>query len=375
MAAWLPNGAVVPLAAVQGLALLGRRRAPTAVLAVTTVVGVLLTAAGYPAGAACVATCCAAYAFAAHRPGGDPHEPGELVRRAAAVPAAALALTLAALAPDARPLAGFWSRLTVAVLIGACWVLGYAVRTRRAYIAGLEERAARLEAEQGARAARAVAEERLRIARELHDVIGHSISLIGIQAEAAARSARTDPQVVPEYLARISTASRQALAEMRHVLAVLRPEADPQADAEPGAGPDAGDGLSPQPGLAELAGLAERLTAGGLRTRLDLEPLDVPPGLGLTVYRIVQEALTNVLKHAGPAAGAGVTVARSGDAVRVSVLDDGAGPPGRAAGSGAHGLLGMRERVAAYGGTLRTGARPGGGFEVEAVIPLPEEAR
>ena len=216
--------------------------------------------------------------------------------------------------------------------------------------------AARLEAAEGERAARAVVDERLRIARELHDVIGHSISLIAIQSEAAARSARSNPDAVPAFLSRISAASRQALAEMRGVLAVLRPDAEAE--------------LSPLPGLEQVGELVASLRTGGLETRLKVEPMHLPPGIALAVYRIVQESLTNVLKHAGAGAKVGVTIIRSRGTVRVSVHDDGAGPSGRAS-STAHGIVGMRERAAAYGGTLRTGARPGGGFEVEASIPLP----
>ena len=148
---------------------------------------------------------------------------------------------------------------------------------------------------------------------------------------------------------------------MRGVLAVLRPDAAVL--------PDTGE-LSPQPGLEQVAELVASLRADGLETRLEAEPMRLPPGIALAVYRIVQESLTNVLKHAGAGAKAGVTVIRSGRTVRVSVHDDGAGPSGRTS-STAHGIVGMRERVAAYDGTLRTGARPGGGFEVEASIPLP----
>jgi len=204
-------------------------------------------------------------------------------------------------------------------------------------------------------------DERLRIARELHDVIGHSISLIAIQSEAAARSARSDPDAVPAFLSRISAASRQALAEMRGVLAVLRPDAEVLPATEE---------LGPQPGLEQVGELVASLRAGGLETRLEVEPMRLPPGIALAVYRIVQESLTNVLKHAGAGAKAAVTVIRSGGTVRVSVHDDGAGPSGRAS-STAHGIVGMRERVAAYGGTLHTGARTGGGFAVEASIPVP----
>jgi signal transduction histidine kinase len=359
VAAWLPHDAIIPLAAAQGVMLLARRRAPTAVLAGTTAVGVLMIVAGYPGGSAIFGACCAAYAVAVYGSGDEGAKLVVTLRHAAVVAVAAIALGVASVAPDARGQSGTWGVLAVSALVAASWVLGYAIRTRRAYIAELKARAARLEAEEGERAARAVVDERLRIARELHDVIGHSISLITIQAEAATRSVRTNPDAVPGFLTRISAASRQALAEMRHVLAVLRPDAEAE--------------LSPQPGLADLGELVGRLNAEGLVTRLDAEPIDLSPGVALTVYRIVQESLTNVLKHAGPGARAAVTVVRSEGSVRVSVHDDGAGPSGPAA-STAHGIVGMCERAAVYGGTLRTGARAGGGFEVEALIPMREEA-
>ena len=358
VAAWLPRSVIVPLALGQGLLLLARRRAPMAVLAATTLLGVFMLAVGYPALAASFATWCAAYALAVHgrRAGGA--ELAGTLRGAAAVLLAAVALTVASLAPGARGHPGAWGSFTLGALIAASWVLGYALRTRRDYVAELRDRAARLEAAEGERAARAVVDERLRIARELHDVIGHSISLIAIQSEAAARFARSNPDAVPAFLSRISAASRQVLAEMRGVLAVLRPDAEAE--------------LSPQPGLEQVGELVASLRAGGLQTRLEVEPMHLPPGIALAVYRIVQESLTNVLKHAGADAQAGVTIIRSRGTVRVSVHDDGAGPSGRAS-STAHGIVGMRERAAAYGGTLRTGARPGGGFEVEASIPLPEQ--
>jgi signal transduction histidine kinase len=359
VAAWLPHDAIILLAAAQGVMLLARRRAPTAVLAGTAAVGVLMIVAGYPGGSAIFGACCAAYAVAVYGSGGEGAELAVTLRHAAVVTVAAIAFGVASLAPGARQQSGTWGALPVSALVAASWVLGYAIRTRRAYIGELKARAARLEAEEGERAARAVIDERLRIARELHDVIGHSISLITIQAEAATRSVRANPDAVAGFLTRISAASRQALAEMRHVLAVLRP--------------DAGAELSPPPGLADLGELVERLNAGGLETRLEVKPMDLSPGVALTVYRIVQESLTNVLKHAGPGARAAVTIVRSESSVRVSVHDDGAGPSGPAA-STAHGIVGMCERAAVYGGTLRTGARAGGGFEVEALIPMREEA-
>jgi signal transduction histidine kinase len=359
VAGWLPHYAFVPFAVGQGLVLLIRRREPTAVLAATTAVGVFMIVAGYPTGTAGFGACCAAYAAAVYRSGGEATDLTQVLRHAAPVMVAAVAVGLATLAPEARQPSA-WGWLPAGGLIAASWVLGYAIRIRRAYIAELEDRAARLEAEEGERAARAVIDERLRIARELHDVIGHSISLITVQAEAATRSVRMNPEAIPGFLTRISAAGRQALTEMRHVLAVLRPDAEAE--------------LSPQPRLADLGELVARLNSGGLETRLDVEPMDLPPGVALTVYRIVQESLTNVLKHAGPGARAAVTVVRSESAVRVSVHDDGAGPSGPAA-STAHGIVGMCERAAVYGGTLRTGAGAGGGFEVEALIPVREEAR
>jgi signal transduction histidine kinase len=359
VAGWLPHYAIVPLAVVQGLVLLARRYEPTAVLAGTTAVGVFMIIVGYTTVSASFGAWCAAYAAAVYRPGGEGTDLTETLRHAAPVVVAAVAVGLATLAPQARIESKGWGTLTGGALVAASWVLGYAIRTRRAYIAELKDRAARLEAEEGERAARAVVDERLRIARELHDVIGHSISLITVQAEAAARSVRTNPDAIPGFLTRISAASREALAELRHVLAVLRPDAE--AD------------LSPQPGLEELGELVTRLKASGLETRLDVEPMDLPPGVALAVYRIVQESLTNVLKHAGPAARASVTVARSEGSVQVTVHDDGAGPSCRVS-STAHGIIWMRERAAAYGGTVRAGARKGGGFEVEAMIPEPEEA-
>ena len=363
VAPWLPHSVIVPLALGQGLLLLARRRAPAAVLAAVTLLGVFMLAVGYPAGSASVGMYFAAYALGFYGRGGEGAELARTLWGAAAVLIAASALAVAAVSPDARNPSGAWGPFTLGALVAACWVLGYALRmrrdyvaTRRDYVAELRDRAARLEAAEGERAARAVVDERLRIARELHDVIGHSISLIAIQSEAAARSARSNPDAVPVFLSAISAASRQVLAEMRGVLAVLRPDSEAE--------------LSPQPGLEQVGELVASLRAGGLETRLEAEPMQLPPGIALAVYRIVQESLTNVVKHGGAGARACVAIIRNGGTVRVSVHDDGAGPGGPAL-STAHGIVGMRERAAAYGGTLRTGARPGGGFEVEASIPLP----
>jgi signal transduction histidine kinase len=373
VAPWLPHSAIVPLALGQGLLLLARRRAPVAVLAATTLVGVFMLVIGFPPFSAGFATCCAAYALAVHGRRAEGTELAGTLRDMAPALLAVVAWVVAALAPGVRSPPEVTGSVYLGPLIAASWVLGYALRTRRDYVAELRDRAARLEAAEGERAARAVMDERLRIARELHDVIGHSISLIAIQSEAAARCARSNPDAVPSFLSSISSVSRQALAEMRGVLAVLRPDAAvlPTTGLPTTGLPTTGE-LGPQPGLEQVGELVASLRAGGLETRLEAEPMLLPPGIALAVYRIVQESLTNVLKHAGAGAKAGVTIIGSGGTVRVSVHDDGAGPSGRAS-STAHGIVGMRERAAAYGGTLHTGARPGGGFEVEAMIPLPRQ--
>lgn len=359
LAPWLPSFAPILIGAAMAAPLLVRRRAPLTVLAATTAVAVFAIFVGVTTGGSTIGVLAAAYTVAAYVP--DP----DTVAGAAAVLVSGMALEGAVFVPGSRAAQTDSGNLTplnllvTGLAVAIAWTAGYAIRTRRAYVAELAERAARLEREEGERAVRAVADERLRIARELHDVIGHSISLIAIQSEAAARSARTNPDAVAGFLATISAASREALVEMRHVLAVLRP--------------DRPDGLRPQPDLAALPELADRIGAAGLPVRLDVpEGTTAPPGVGLTAYRIVQEALTNTLKHAG-AAHASVTVARSGETLHVSVRDDGTNPPNTPSVT-AQGIIGMRERVALYGGTLRVGRHPEGGFEVHATLPMTEEA-
>jgi signal transduction histidine kinase len=239
-----------------------------------------------------------------------------------------------------------------------CFLVGRTVATRRAYVAALEDRARTAETSQEALTSQAVAEERRRIARELHDVVAHHVSVMGVLATGSRRMLARDPAAADEALATIEETGRTALREMRRLLTVLR------ADAEP-----AGE-LAPQPGLAGVEGLVEQIREAGLPAVLKVEgapgPLD--PGVALTVYRIVQEALTNALKHAGMAA-VEVRLLFAPQELIVEVCDTGRGPQ---LGTGAigHGLLGMRERVMLYGGTLRTGPRPGGGYRVYAKIPL-----
>jgi len=256
------------------------------------------------------------------------------------------------------------------------WLLGDSARWRRGYYQALEERAARLERERDAQAQVAAAAERARIAREIHDVVAHNVSVMVVQADGAAFALDGSPQRAREALAAISATGRRALAEMRSLLGVLREPAD--GDGVPGG---AGPALAPQPGVEDLADLLEQARTAGLPVSLRVsgDPRPVPAGETLAVYRVVQESLTNVRKHAGPGATAVVSLDYGEDGLLIRVTDDGAGAsavPGLghpAAGSG-HGLAGMRERIELYGGTARSGPRPGGGYEVVARLPVAMEA-
>jgi signal transduction histidine kinase len=240
------------------------------------------------------------------------------------------------------------------------WSLGDNVRTRRAYLAQVEERARRLALEQEENARRAVEEERTRIARELHDVVAHHISAIAVQASAGAEIAVRDPQRAREVLGRIQETSREALAEMRAMLNVLH------------SGSESGMERAPQPSLAQIARLIKQSQAAGLPVtlRVDGDARPLPEALDVSAYRIVQEALTNTLRHAGPAR-ATVMLRFTPDAVELEISDDGTGAQTAPDGAGVgRGLVGMRERVALFGGELVTGPALGHGFRVYARLPL-----
>src|SRR5690242_12938730 len=243
------------------------------------------------------------------------------------------------------------------------WVLGDSMRYRRAYYASLEDRAARLERERDAQARVAAVAERARIARELHDVIAHNVSVMVVQADGASYTLATDPARAKEALAAISATGRQALAEMRRLLGVLRREGE-AAETE----------RAPQPGIGELGELLDQARSAGLPVSFTIEgvPQPLPDGAALAAYRIVQESLTNTRKHAGPVTWASVLLRYSPDAVVLTISDDGLGDLGGTAlpGASGHGLTGMRERVAMYGGSVTAGARSEGGFEVVATLPL-----
>ncbi|MGW4819454.1 sensor histidine kinase [Streptomyces sp. NPDC004227] len=246
------------------------------------------------------------------------------------------------------------------------WVLGDSMRTRRAYFAQLEERAARLEKEREAQSKVAVAAERARIARELHDVVAHNVSVMVVQADGAAYVLDAAPDQAKKALETISSTGRQALAEMRRLLGVLR-TGEHQESGE----------YVPQPDVDQIEDLVEQCRGSGLPVdfRIEGTPRPLPSGVELTAYRIVQEALTNTRKHGGPNTGASVRLVYFDDGLGLLVEDDGKGAPhelyeeGGADGEG-HGLIGMRERVGMVGGTLDAGPRPGGGFRISALLPL-----
>ncbi|MET9507584.1 sensor histidine kinase [Streptomyces flavidovirens] len=267
---------------------------------------------------------------------------------------------------NSSALASVFFTVVMALPFALAWVLGDSMRTRRAYFAELEERAARLEKEREAQSKVAVAAERARIARELHDVVAHNVSVMVVQADGAAYVMDASPAQARQALETISTTGRQALAEMRRLLGVLR-TGEHQESGE----------YVPQPDVEQIEDLVEQVRTAGLTVDFKVEgtPRPLPSGVELTAYRIVQEALTNTRKHGGPEAGASVRLVYFDDGLGLLVEDDGRGAAhelyedGGADGRG-HGLIGMRERVGMVGGTLDAGPRPGGGFRISALLPL-----
>lgn len=238
------------------------------------------------------------------------------------------------------------------------WVLGDGQRTRRAYVAQLEERERMLARERVDRVRATLAEERTRIARELHDIVAHSVSVMVLQANAGERIVGTRPEQAAQNLAAIQATGRQALAELRRLLGVLR--GDESVDGE----------RAPQPRISDVQDLALQAQQAGLETTVTSEgdATRLPEAIQLSAYRIIQEALTNILRHAG-ASHATILIRCTSSTLEVEVQDDGkrASQPAESAG---HGLVGMRERVQLFGGDLRTGPQPGGGFRVLARLPL-----
>jgi signal transduction histidine kinase len=288
----------------------------------------------------------AAYAVAAYRE----------LREAAIGGAILLAWGAAAMVWDDVP---FGDYLFVAIILGGVWAAGRTVRSRRQLGVALADKNVLLEHEQEARAKQAVAEERTRIARELHDVVAHNVSVMVVQAGAERRSLGDDRPATREALEAIEQTGRQALTEMRRLLGMLRKDDDELA-------------LAPQPSMEHLELLVSQVREAGMPVELEVEgePEPLPAGVDLSAYRIVQEALTNALKHAGPARAL-VRVRYRRDELELEILDDGPGPAADATnGAGGHGLIGMRERVSMFGGDLAAGERSGGGYSVHARLPL-----
>jgi signal transduction histidine kinase len=324
-----------------------RRRWPLAVLAWGLATGVAFAALGLNLVSLTFAVLVYLYTVAAHRP------------RVDSLAGLAATEALLVLVWLARPGAiGDGGTLVLdGLIMAAGWWLGDGARRRQEAVASARQRAAELEEAREELARRAVTEERLRIARELHDVVAHSMSIIAVQSGVGVHVLDSQPEEARKALAAVEATSRQALVEMRRLLGVLRQEAEPRGS------------LAPAPGLAEVEALAAEVARAGVRVEVRIEgtPCELPAGLDLSAYRIVQEALTNVVRHAGPAT-ARVAVRYSPGQVALEVVDDGRGPG--AEDRGGHGLAGMRERAALYGGTLEAGPVPGGGFRVAATLPV-----
>lgn len=347
----LPVTGMLALQAGLVLPLLWRRRRPLVAFAVIAAVFVLQWSLG-AALRADVALFVALYSLTLH---------GRLRQLPWACATTAGAMVLVAV--RASPAVSVWDALFFLLsTTTAALALGLMIRVRRAQLAGLRDRAARLEIERDQRSRLATATERTRVAREMHDIVGHNLSVIITLADAGAYATDLAPERGKEALQLIGDTGRQALGELRRVLGVLR---EP-ADAVPG-GPE----LSPQPGIADVDALCATVRAAGrevvYRTSGDVEALD--GGVQLTAYRIVQEALTNTLKHAGPEARVQLAIVETDTRLTIRVRDTGpAARPGSH--EEGHGLVGMRERAALYGGTVSAGPAGGGGWGVEAVLDL-----
>jgi signal transduction histidine kinase len=327
-----------------------RRHAPRRVLLISAVFVVVLTVGDYQTGATPTVLLVGVYTVAAYC---------ELRDRL--IGAAAIVIGLAIVAISRPP--GFNGASVVYnyVLFSAAYFLGSTIRNRRLYTQQLEERAAQLEHDRDEQAKRAVSDERLRIAQDLHDVVAHSMGVIAVQAGVGAHVIDSDPAEAKKSLEAISLTSRTTLAEIRRMLGVLRDDARAE--------------YAPAPGLGDVERLMQEICNAGVDSHVTWEGqrTELAPSVDLTAYRIVQESLTNVLKHGGPNVHVDVTIRYEPEALAVEVVDDGRGINGRTT-NGGHGLLGMRERVSVFGGSFEAGPRAGGGFRVAVRLPYGDNA-
>ncbi len=268
------------------------------------------------------------------------------------VAAGVVCLAGAAVAPLKLPRGGWYLALVMILAVVIVWLLAWSMRTRRLYVDSLEDRAATAERERDHLARIAVADERARIARELHDMVAHSLSVMIVHADGATLALDKAPERAREALRTVSDTGRGALVEMRHLVTVLRSNDDAE-DVR-----------------TSVTTTLDRARAAGLSVHADIsgDPAALPAGVELAAFRIVQESVTNALKHAGPGASATLRLAYTPTGVEIDFRDDGAGGP--ATPDGGHGLIGMRERVALYGGVLTAGPDPAGGWRITASIPV-----
>jgi signal transduction histidine kinase len=348
------GGRAVVLVAVAGGVLVLRRSAPLAVLATTlAAMAAVVALGGEPTGLTIGIGLYTTAAMCERR-----------VSLAALVPIAAIAAALSAATADAegrQASATFGATVAVLLTVGI-WGLGAYAQTRRRYTRALKQRAAQAEREREQLARIAVHEERASIARELHDIVAHSVTVMLVGVRGARDVLHTAPAVADETLARVETSGEQSLTELRRILALLR---SPDHGAEP----------HPQPSLAELDALIGDYRAAGLPVRLEVtgQPRPLPGGVELSVYRIVQESLTNVLKHTH-STRVTVTLSFRGSRLDVEVVDDAAGQTDQSDATTGHRIVGMRERVVLLGGELETGRRVGGGYRVAAWLPIGGDA-
>jgi signal transduction histidine kinase len=281
---------------------------------------------------------------------------GMLRDRNQALAGLAFGVGVVAIVAHNDPKAGVGNFVFVSIVFSIAWLIGFLVSRTFHEAERARERAARAEREREERALLAVSDERARIARELHDVVGHSVSVMTVQASAARRLLRPQQEKEREALLVVEKTGREAMAEMRRMVGVLRR-------------PEEAPALAPQPSLEQIETLVDHTREAGLPVTLRIEgdPVQLPPGVDLTAYRLVQEALTNTMKHAQ--ASSAEVVVRYGDGdVELTISDDGVG--GADGDSGGHGLVGMRERVSVYGGELEAGPRADGGFRLRARLPI-----